>query len=172
MKAWPFLGRDDELAAIDEGFTGTEVDSVVVAGPAGVGKTALARAALARLSGGDRRVEWVAGTRARLLRRSGQRGRAALAQARAATLRARCAEASTPLLRTDDVTELLTPREREILLLAARHSSRQIADRPGLAVATVNNNLARAYTKLGISGRADIRALLGPAPGPADPHRR
>ena len=64
MKAWPFLGRDDELAAIDEGFTGSEVDSVVVAGPAGVGKTALARAALVRLSGGGRRVEWVAGTRA------------------------------------------------------------------------------------------------------------
>jgi DNA-binding CsgD family transcriptional regulator len=109
---------------------------------------------------------------ARLLRREGQRGRAALAQARATTLRGRCAEARTPLLRTEDVTELLTPREREILLLAARHSSRQIADRLDLAVATVNNNLARVYTKLGISGRADIHALLGPASAPPGPSHR
>lgn len=132
-------------------------------GLAGGDGTALAAAAAALDElGQDLLAAEAATVAARLLRRAGQRGRAALAQARAAALRARCPEARTPLLRTDDVTELLTPREREILLLAARHSSRQIADRLGLAVATVNNNLARAYAKLGITGRADIRGLLGP----------
>ena len=51
-------------------------------------------------------------------------------------------------------------RERQILLLAAEHTSADIAGRLRLAVATVNNNLARAYHKLGISGRSQLRELL------------
>jgi DNA-binding CsgD family transcriptional regulator len=69
-----------------------------------------------------------------------------------------CSGARTPLRLPR--TSLLTPREREILLLAAGNSSAQIADCLRLATSTVNNNLARAYAKLGITGRAELRALL------------
>jgi DNA-binding CsgD family transcriptional regulator len=97
---------------------------------------------------------------ARALRRAGHRGRAALASANAATLRARCPGVHTPLLAHDDLGNLLTPRERQVALLAGRHTSRQIAHRLGLAVATVNNTLARTYAKLGVTGREQLRALL------------
>ncbi|GAA4450013.1 AAA family ATPase [Phytohabitans houttuyneae] len=98
---------------------------------------------------------------ARLFRRAGRRGQAHLVRGRSAAPRARCATARTPLLVNDEVAELLTAREREVVLMAAHHSSRHIAERLGLEVKTVNNHLARAYAKLGISSRAEVRALLG-----------
>ena len=66
----------------------------------------------------------------------------------------------TPLL-TIATTPTLTPREREILIMAAGHTSQQIAARLGVAVSTVNNHLANAYAKLGIAGRRELVALLG-----------
>jgi hypothetical protein len=39
-------------------------------------------------------------------------------------------------------------------------TSADIANRLGPAVATMNNNLAWAYTKLGIIGRTRLRSLL------------
>jgi DNA-binding CsgD family transcriptional regulator len=98
---------------------------------------------------------------ARVLRRTGHRGRAGLAIAVAAEHRARCPGAYTPLLAQDDVAALLTVREQQVTLLAARHTSKAIAGRLGLTVATVNNTLARAYPKLGVNSRAQLRALLG-----------
>ncbi|MDQ7906398.1 helix-turn-helix transcriptional regulator [Phytohabitans sp. ZYX-F-186] len=98
---------------------------------------------------------------ARLFRRAGRRGQAHLVRERSAGPRSRCASARTPMLVNDEVAELLTAREREVVLLAAHHSSRHIAQRLGLEVKTVNNHLARAYAKLGISSRAEVRALLG-----------
>ncbi|WP_171074262.1 LuxR C-terminal-related transcriptional regulator [Nonomuraea basaltis] len=49
-------------------------------------------------------------------------------------------------------------------LLAARHSSRIVAQQLGLSVATVNNTLARVYAKLGISRRAQLAALVEATP--------
>jgi DNA-binding CsgD family transcriptional regulator len=46
------------------------------------------------------------------------------------------------------------------------HTSAEIAARLDLAVPTVNNNLARAYTKLGVTGRAQLRALIRPPQSP------
>jgi DNA-binding CsgD family transcriptional regulator len=92
-------------------------------------------------------------------------GRDATANAsreRAAGLAAACQDARTPALAPDAVTTVLTPREREVALLAAgRASSRDIAVRLGLSVRTVDNYLSRTYTKLGISSRAELAALLG-----------
>ena len=85
---------------------------------------------------------------------------AEVAQARAGRLRVAFPTARTPLLHVPRLTSLLTPREREILMLAADHTSVQIAARLDLALPTVNNNLARAYAKLGVKGRAELRALL------------
>ncbi|MGH3389306.1 MAG: AAA family ATPase [Actinomadura sp.] len=93
-------------------------------------------------------------------RQAGKRPSAALSLERAAGLRATCEGAMTPLLTRTPAIARLTRREREVALLAARHSSRQIAERLGLSITTVNNHLARAYAKLGISRRAQLAALL------------
>ncbi len=86
--------------------------------------------------------------------------RAQLADARAARLRAAFPAARTLLLRDDRLIGCLTARERDVVFLAVRHSSAEIAAKLDLAVPTVNNNLARAYIKLGITGRPELRALL------------
>lgn len=99
-------------------------------------------------------------TAARRHRRNGRYARAELATAEAAKLSAAFPEVRTPLLQPTDIISVLSPRERDVVLLAAHHTSAEIADRLGLAVPTVNNNLARAYTKLGITGRTQLRSLL------------
>jgi DNA-binding CsgD family transcriptional regulator len=94
-------------------------------------------------------------------RRNGRFARAELAAAEAAKLSV--PQVRTPLLQATDIIAILSPRERDVVLLAAHHTSAEIADRLGLAVPTVNNNLARAYTKLGITGRGQLRTLLSTA---------
>jgi len=122
----------------------------------------LARAAQTFLELGQDLLAAEAGAAAaRLFRRAGRRGQAHLVRGRSEGARTRCAAALTPLLVSDEVAELLTAREREVVLLAAHHTSRHIAERLGLEVKTVNNHLARAYAKLGVSSRAEVRTLLG-----------
>jgi DNA-binding CsgD family transcriptional regulator len=96
-------------------------------------------------------------------RRTGQRGSAAVAAENAAALRTGCEGALTPLLANGGVAGQLTPREAEIARLAVASSSREIAARLGLSPATVNNNLARVYAKLGVTGRSQLGVLLGDA---------
>jgi DNA-binding CsgD family transcriptional regulator len=105
----------------------------------------------------------------RTLRNTGHRGHAGLAASSAAALLAECPGASTPLLAHDDLGTVLTPRERQVALLATRQTSVQIAERLGLAVSTVNNNLARVYAKLGVTGRAQLRALFESADNQTTP---
>ncbi|MCU1454152.1 MAG: ATP-dependent transcriptional regulator, malt-like, luxr family protein [Acidimicrobiales bacterium] len=64
----------------------------------------------------------------------------------------------------------LTPRELQVARLAAQGlRSRDVAERLDLAVRTVDNNLQRIYSKLGVSGRAALRDLGGSdPPGPND----
>jgi DNA-binding CsgD family transcriptional regulator len=97
---------------------------------------------------------------ARAYRRLGHRARAEVSRAVAAGLAERCEGARTLLLTFDDVDVALTPREREIVLLAANQTSKTIAARLGIAVSTVNNHLSSAYAKLGIGGREDLAELL------------
>ncbi len=93
--------------------------------------------------------------------RHGLRRRAAAAQARAAALRARCEGARTPALAQVDGPARLTLREREVATLAATGlSSRAIAERLSVSVRTVDNQLHRVYTKLGISRRSELPASL------------
>ncbi len=57
--------------------------------------------------------------------------------------------------------DTLTPREREVALMAIDgHTSREVADRFGLSVRTVDNHLAHVFTKLGIASRAELRDAL------------
>ncbi|MEV4317912.1 LuxR C-terminal-related transcriptional regulator [Actinocrispum sp. NPDC049592] len=57
---WPLVGRERQLSALVSAVTGT---GVVLVGPAGVGKTRLAREALAQLASEGHGTEWVAATR-------------------------------------------------------------------------------------------------------------
>ncbi|MBO0868010.1 MAG: helix-turn-helix transcriptional regulator, partial [Micromonosporaceae bacterium] len=82
---------------------------------------------------------------------------------RAGLLGAQCQGARTPLL--DAVGAVLTRREREVALLATTLSSRQIAGRLGISVHTVNNTLARVFTKLGVTSREQLTSVLGAVPG-------
>jgi DNA-binding CsgD family transcriptional regulator len=88
--------------------------------------------------------------------------RAAAASARhATTLLADC-EGAQPFRAVPDQPGVdLTRREREIAELAARDlSSREIAEQLVLSARTVENHLQRAYEKLGVRGRRELRDAL------------
>lgn len=72
------------------------------------------------------------------------------------------AAATGNLLRHEPHSEVLTPREREVLELVARGlSNRDIAERLFLSVKTVRNHVERCYSKIGVSNRvgASLYAL-------------
>lgn len=69
--------------------------------------------------------------------------------------------AATPPLRMVGPIADLTDREREIVLAATRgEPTRAIAARLHVAERTVENHLHRAYGKLGVSGRTELRQAL------------
>ncbi|PZG01512.1 AAA family ATPase [Micromonospora deserti] len=85
----------------------------------------------------------------------------------AAALLAECEDAVTPALRLDGPTEDLTEREREIAVAAAKgETTRALASRLHLSERTVENHLYRAYAKLGVAGRTELRAALSLSPSP------
>jgi DNA-binding NarL/FixJ family response regulator len=93
--------------------------------------------------------------------RQGQRGSAQTAATRAHHLAQSCEDARTPALAAITTPLPLTPREREIVTLAASGlSNRQIAQRLVVSVRTVENHLYRASTKLGTTDRTELAALL------------
>jgi DNA-binding CsgD family transcriptional regulator len=93
--------------------------------------------------------------------RSGASVLAVRAAERSEDLRARCEGASTPALMAPNPGVRLTAREREIALMASRGvSSRDIAAALQLSVRTVDNNLGRVYTKLGVSSRTALSELF------------
>ena len=98
---------------------------------------------------------------ARAHRAAGRDASANAAQEQAAALAAACQGTRTPGLGPATAASVLTPREREVALLAAAHtSSREIATRLHLSVRTVDNHLGRIYAKLGVSSRAQLASLL------------
>ena len=98
---------------------------------------------------------------ARAHRTAGRDARANASQERAAALAAACQGARTPGLAAAMPVSVLTPREREVAMLAAAQaSSRDIATRLHLSVRTVDNHLGRVYAKLGVSSRAQLATLL------------
>ncbi|MFI7702079.1 AAA family ATPase [Nonomuraea sp. NPDC049480] len=153
----PDLGRLDEIDHDLAGLVGRAARAFVVQDRA---RDLEAAAQEFRARGYDLHAAEAYTVAAHRYRRHGLAARAELALARAAQLRWLFPDVRTPLLQPESLITVLSPREREVLLLAAHHTSAEIADRLGLAVPTVNNNLARAYTKLGIAGRSDLRSLL------------
>ena len=101
--------------------------------------------------------------------RAGRGRRATASAARAHVLLAAAPEGRTPLALTLALAPPgLTRRESEVAQLAARGlASSAIAGHLCLSVRTVETHLARAYAKLGISGRGELaEALLAAAPQP------
>jgi DNA-binding CsgD family transcriptional regulator len=94
-------------------------------------------------------------------RRAGQQRVAAGVERRAEDLASRCRGAATPALAVVESVVPLTAREREIALLVADGlTSKEVAERLFLSARTVSNHLQNAYTKLGISKRAELAAAL------------
>ena len=95
-----------------------------------------------------------------LLRRSREIRRATAAEQRARAALAHCPGVRTPLL-TQITGALLTPREREIALLAAQgRSDKDIAAELKVSGRTVEHHLQAAYGKLGIASRRDLASTL------------
>ena len=61
-RTWPLSGRDRELEKVREALRGRRARSVVVVGPAGVGKTRLAREARRLVEAAGRSTLWVTAT--------------------------------------------------------------------------------------------------------------
>ena len=81
---------------------------------------------------------------------------------RAAVVLGRTAARLTPARRRSEAASILTRREWDVAVAAAaRERNREIADRLGLSLRTVENHLANAYRKLGVSGRDELRDQLG-----------
>jgi DNA-binding CsgD family transcriptional regulator len=94
-------------------------------------------------------------------RGAGRQASARAAAARAGLWLSKCEDARPPTLPASREAADLTPREREIALLAAAgSSSREIADRLVLSVRTVDNHLQNAYRKLGVRRREDLAQAL------------
>ena len=97
----------------------------------------------------------------RFWRQAGESRRATQAEGHAAQLTGRCEGALTPPLAGVANRTALTAREREVADLAARGlSNREITQRLYLSVRTVENQLQRAYTKLGVRSRTELAAVL------------
>ncbi len=62
-RQWPFVGREPELAAVRKALEDGNLTGVVLVGPAGVGKTRIARAVAARAEAAGAAVRWVMATR-------------------------------------------------------------------------------------------------------------
>ena len=92
---------------------------------------------------------------------AGRASSARAAAARAAVWLAACEDARPPTMLAAPEAAELTPREREIVLLAAAGaSSRDIAERLVISVRTVDNHLQSAYRKLGVSRRQDLARVV------------
>jgi DNA-binding CsgD family transcriptional regulator len=96
-------------------------------------------------------------------RHTAMRRKATASAQRAATLLAEC-EGALPFGVEPGVPGVsLTRREREVAELAAHNlTSREIAEKLFVSTRTVENHLQRAYEKLGVRGRRELRQALGP----------
>jgi DNA-binding CsgD family transcriptional regulator len=93
---------------------------------------------------------------------AGLHHRAAEASRTSTRLLAQCGGARTPPLASTGDAIRLSPREREIALMAVQGvTNRAIADKLVLSKRTVENHLQRVYTKCGVSGRSGLASVLG-----------
>jgi DNA-binding CsgD family transcriptional regulator len=98
---------------------------------------------------------------ARAFEREALKTRAAAALRRRDELLVACGPVRTPALHELPARVDLTRREREVVELAVRGASnKEIADRLFVSVRTAEGHLYRAFTKLGITDRAELADVL------------
>jgi DNA-binding NarL/FixJ family response regulator len=98
-------------------------------------------------------------------REMGLTGSALTSAASAHRLLQACAGAHTPAVAALDASLPLTDREREIATLAALgKTNRQIAVELVVSVRTIDNHLHRVFSKLGVTQRQQLAAILLPRP--------
>ncbi|MBX7432761.1 LuxR C-terminal-related transcriptional regulator [Mycobacterium sp. Y57] len=94
-------------------------------------------------------------------RAAGRRGAALNASADAIRFSNECQGADTPALRAAKMPLPLTPRQREIVTLAAEGLSNQlIAHRLRVSVRSVEGHLLRASRRAGVNGRSELVELV------------
>ncbi|HKV20440.1 MAG TPA: LuxR C-terminal-related transcriptional regulator, partial [Mycobacterium sp.] len=94
-------------------------------------------------------------------RRAGRRSAALTATARAQSIAKACGGAVSPALAALDARLPLTRREHEIAqLLSQGMSNRAIAEAMSLSIRTVQGHIYQASTKVGVSSRAQLSALM------------
>ncbi|MGH3840447.1 MAG: helix-turn-helix transcriptional regulator [Pseudonocardiaceae bacterium] len=99
-----------------------------------------------------------------LHRRQGDLSAAAAATSRAAELTVDCEGARTPALLAAAQPLPISQRQREIAAMAAQLSNREIAQRLGISVRTVEGHIYHACVKLGLPDRTALSALFAPTP--------
>jgi DNA-binding CsgD family transcriptional regulator len=98
-------------------------------------------------------------------RRAGMSNRAQVPMLRSAALAADCERSRSPALDRVSTRGTLTGRELQVARMASGGaSSADVAARLGLSVRTVENHLQQAYSKLGVSSRAQLAVVLGTVP--------
>jgi DNA-binding CsgD family transcriptional regulator len=95
-------------------------------------------------------------------RSEGLRRRSGAADRASEELRSESGAIVTPVLQGGSGVAFLTPREKEVAVLASSGlSSREIAQRLYISVRTVDNQLQRVYAKLGVTSRDALADALG-----------
>lgn len=111
--------------------------------------------------GADLFAAEAAASAARAARKAGEARRSVRLRRLSAEAASRCQGALTPALFAGDELVPLTEREREVAHLASTGmSSGEIADRLFISIRTVNNHLQRAFEKLGVGSRRELREAL------------
>jgi DNA-binding CsgD family transcriptional regulator len=98
-------------------------------------------------------------------RRAGMPNRARVPMLRSAALAAECEGSRSPALDRISTRGALTDRELQVARMASGGaSSADVAAQLALSVRTVENHLQQAYSKLGVSSRAQLAVVLGTVP--------
>jgi DNA-binding CsgD family transcriptional regulator len=98
-------------------------------------------------------------------RKAGMPNRARVPMLRSAALTADCEQSRSPIIARVSTRRALTDRELQVAQMAsAGASSADVAARLGLSVRTVENHLQQAYSKLGVSSRAQLAVVLTTVP--------
>lgn len=154
----------DRLAA-----AGERVDGALHAARVADGVAVLARDLDARLAAAEDFATAGAARTAVVIARAvgadaaklGQRGLARTAEERAARSAERCEGGAEQPVAAGGALAALGPRQREVVLLAAKGlSNQEVAERLGISTRTVENHLHRAYAELGVDGRRGLADLV------------
>ena len=98
-------------------------------------------------------------------RKAGMPNRARVPMLRSAALTADCEQSRSPIIARVSTRRALTDRELQVAQMASGGaSSADLAARLGLSVRTVENHLQQAYSKLGVSSRAQLAVVLTTVP--------